>query len=149
MSREKEGTLSVAFYPCGICEEKPNGKLAQIYWAWFTPDGGRHAIRQRLCAPCFVEWFAKRFHQVEADPGNCPFCGGLVGADLDTTFATLYIPGKQFREYAIPTCANDAVALRYNASKGAIPLADRMVGGQGSQPTNSATSAWDELGLAP
>ena len=139
----------MSFYPCSACGEKPNGKLAAIYWAWFTASGERHAVRQRLCAACYVQWYATPLHDQEANPDQCPYCHGSVGGDLDPTYATVYIPGREFVEIALATCANDAAVLRANASVGAIPLPDRQPGNGGLQPPISATAAWDSLGLRP
>lgn len=145
----RNGLPSVSFYPCSACGERARGKLATIYWAWFTPDQGRYAVRQRLCAPCYVRWYATPITDQEANPEACPYCHGSVGPDVDPTYATVYIPGREFIEVALATCANDAAVLRENAKMGAIPLPDRESVVGGPQPPNSATSVWDDLGLRP
>lgn len=140
----------MSFYPCGVCGDKPvRTKLAQIYWAWFEASGERHAVRQRLCPSCYVRWYATPLTDQQNNPEQCPYCHGSVGADLDPTYATVYIPGHEYLEVALATCANDAAVLRENAKMGSIVLADRQPAVGGPQPPNSATSVWDDLGLRP
>lgn len=139
----------MSFFPCGVCGERTKGKLAQIYWAWFEADQERYAVRQRLCAPCYVRWYAQPLTDQEANPDDCPFCHCSVGADLDPTYATVFIPGREYVEIALATCANDAAVLRENAKMGSIPLPNRESAVGGPQPPISATSVWDDLGLRP
>lgn len=140
----------MSFYPCSVCGEKDGfPKLAQIYWAWFEASGERYAVRQRLCPPCYVKWYATPLVDQEINPEACPFCHASVGGDLDPTFATVFIPGRQRLEIALATCANDAAVLRENAKMGAIRLPNRGPVDEGPRPLISATSAWDDLGLHP
>jgi len=62
-------------------------------------------------------------------------------------YATLYLPGKEPREYAVQLCGACAAKLRIPIFDRGERLPDRS--GVVRGPSPSLTSAWDALGLVP
>jgi hypothetical protein len=139
----------VSVFPCSACDKRKPGKLASVYWAWFTADNSRVACRQRLCIDCYVDSVVALVEDALENEEACPLCHTVCGGDADPTYATVYLPKREPTELAFATCGPDAAAVRILAQRGAQKLADREVGVRGPSPNGTSTSAWDAIGLNP
>jgi hypothetical protein len=122
----------MSIFPCSVCGQKPVGKIATVYSAWFQADGGRVAWKQRLCASCVSSTLRDLLRSASdssQDVAACPACGTDASSDLDPIYLTLYLPKQDPREYALTTCGVCAAQLRLTLIDGAARLPDR-VGGQ-------------------
>jgi hypothetical protein len=128
----------MSIYPCSACGKRHPGKLATAYNAWFLEDGQRVAYRQRLCVGCLKDELGEVIrNQVElADTAEtCPACGGSnENGDLDPTFVTVYLPGRDPAEFGLNTCVSCAAKLRVELRRGEDRLADRGAMVRGPSP---------------
>lgn len=134
--------------PCHLCQHRKPGKLASLYWAWYTTENVRVAWRQLLCSGCFTEAFLTTLRKVGEngeDEVICPVCGTDPGDDLDPLFVVLYLPKQAEREYELNTCSVDAAKLRLQVVDHGERLTDRSGSGRG--PTPPADNQWSDLGL--
>jgi len=142
----------VSVYPCSLCRQRLPGKLASAYWAWFNVDGTRSAWKLRYCLGCAREHLSlllkTSLQTVDSESVfACISCGASAETDSDPMYATLYLPGKEPREYAVQLCGACAAKLRIPIFDRGERLPDRS--GVVRGPSPSLTSAWDALGLAP
>jgi len=121
----------VSIYPCSRCRKRYPGKLATSYNAWFADGESRVCFRQRLCVGCLGEELGEIIRsQVELseDAETCPACGSSnANGDLDPTFVTVYMPGREAAEFGLNTCASCAQKLRVELRQGAEAMKDRGV----------------------
>lgn len=141
----------MSVYPCSRHGQRAPGKLASVYWAWFDADGVRHAYKERLCIPCFVENVVAWNVEAEANPNSCPVCHTVAQGDADPVFSTVYVPGRGPEETVWQTCGVCAVRVRGPIVASGDPLGDRELGAsvEGPRPLTQAspTAAWDAIGL--
>lgn len=133
---------------CGICEQKVPEKLASFYWAWFDDKGARHALKQRLCTRCVgVEYrdLIQHYYSPDNDEAGCVACGCIIDAEADPVWLTAYLPKQEPLTFEFQLDAGCALMIRTAARKGATRLEDR----QTPRESESSTTAWDSLGLAP
>lgn len=136
------------FRVCALCEKKPKGKLASLYWAWFLADESRVAWRQIICVECFSTTYLsllQKCNGTSTDSYTCLGCGGSLADDLAPVFLNLYLPRQEAREFELGMCAVCAAHLQISMQHGAEKLPDRKA----SSPTPSSTvaDAWAALEL--
>lgn len=139
----------MSVFPCAVCKQRKPGKFASVYWAWFLADQSRQAVRQRLCPSCFRDNCWELFKNAIENEETCSVCHTVPGDTVDPIYATVYIPKKEPAELVLPTCATCAVSVRNDALEGSQRLVDRGVGVRGPSTSQTPTSEWDAIGLAP
>lgn len=133
---------------CAGCGTRLGGKLASLYWAWFRADGERTAWKQRLCAICTGTRLGTLLAHSTEDSSAltmCPACGADASTDLDPIYLTVYPPKRERLDFELTTCAPCAARIRSAAQENAEKLANRSL----PSSDDSATRAWDALGLSP
>jgi hypothetical protein len=81
-----------------------------------------------------------------SDVFACVSCGASASEDSDPIYLTLYLPGKEPREYALQLDGACAARLRIPLTQNGKRLPDRGGVVRGPSP---GLSAWDALGLDP
>lgn len=129
----------MSIYPCSRCKKRLPGKLATAYNAWFEGDNTRIAFKQRLCVGCLGEELGEIIRnavELADDSETCPACGSGNGdGDMDPTFVTVYIPGREPAEFGLNTCGACAAKLRVELRQGGEALAERGAMLRGPSPT--------------
>jgi hypothetical protein len=141
----------MSVFPCSVCRQRKPGKLATAYWAWFLADGERSAWKGRYCLGCApVALSILLVPSQEWDQNSAVFdcisCGAQANEDSDPIYVTLYLPGKEPREYALQLDSACAAKLRIPITSKLERLPDRGGVVRGPSPL---TSAWDALGPEP
>lgn len=135
----------MSLFQCSLDGLRHPGKLASIYWAWFTADGRRVAYKQRLCTAHYVEFVLPLETAAETPTLTCPACGALTVDDMDPTYATVCVPGGPKVQVDLPTCAPCAAHIRVRAQEGSSRLPDREESrGLGPSTPLSSGDAWSE-----
>jgi hypothetical protein len=137
--------------PCSVCRQRPPGKRASAYWAWFNADGSRSAWRLRYCLDCAPEALsivskASASLQTAEDVFCCLSCGTSTEEDSDPMYLTLYLPSREQMEFALQLDGACAARLRIPITEKGERLPDRSGVVRGPSPS---VTAWDALGLSP
>ena len=136
----------MSIYPCSSCGQRPRGKIASVYSAWFDADGKREAWKQRFCAPCLTtltDGFRDSLSQNTSDVTACPLCGVDASTNLDPIYLTLYLPKREPVESALCTCGSCAPNLRNLLRVGAQALANRQENSRGPHDGAPDSDPWE------
>jgi len=113
---------------CSVCEERPEGKLSQVTWAWNPAPKERVAYRQRLCLTCFVRYVVGLDKPIDATgPLLCPACGIKSDDDMFPVYMTAYIPGTGKMRLDLALCSACSYKVQANAQVGAKLLEERGI----------------------
>jgi len=138
----------VSFIPCGICGEKPFGKIATVVSWWYGADNRREAWRQKCCARCLMDTVAS-FQAGQSTTSSaltvCPMCDSDSSSNLDGIFLNIYAPKRPVRECALPTCGSCATTLRKRLTTGAEMLADRRDNARAEALAITPEDEWSAL----
>lgn len=118
----------MSMFPCSVHGKRTAGKLASVYYRWFTPDGKSVGWKQRLCPDCARETLKPLIahaNDESLDVSVCPVCGSDSSKDMVPMYTTICTPGSDPRELELPICEGCAPAAQLNAMQGAERLPDR------------------------
>jgi hypothetical protein len=137
---------SVSVFPCSMCGNRTFGKLANIYFAWFLPNGDRSAVKARFCVDCYkTEYMPYGLAALESAE-SCPSCHSGVGSDVEPIYATVYLPGKDPREVLLPFCGPCSLRIRAQLYDRGQKLPNReSVGAGGPPPRQPLNAGWDDI----
>jgi len=144
---KQKGPLPVLI-GCSVHGVRDSRKYASLYSRWPTGEGTEWVrVRQKLCAAAYTEltdhFRGNSDYQSSSNVSACCMCGAEISANLNGTYVTAFVPGREQTEFALPTCDSCTKQLREFLQVGAEPLPDRggVVGASGPNTPNP----WDDV----
>jgi hypothetical protein len=115
---------------CSICQKRPHGRLASIYWAKWSGDNGREAWKQKFDKACYDEvassWLDAARASFDADGAQqCVLCDATDVGDLTEVYGTIFLPGAESDRFTVLACLKHLPTVLKRTQVGSQPLPDR------------------------